>query len=81
MALLRPQVITGNMLLTWVGQNLFSRRDIYKPLFCFFLLRLGLEVVGMPLLCQLPVCLDDLLLVGSPEVVRVSESVAVIYSG
>lgn len=57
----------GSQPLTWVGENLLSRRDVYKPLFRLFLLSLGLEVVGVPLLRQLPVRLDDLLLVGTPE--------------
>lgn len=54
-------------LLTWVNEDLLSRRDVDKLLFRLFLLRLRLEVVGMPLLRQLPVRLDDLLLVCTPE--------------
>lgn len=53
--------------LTWVGQDLFSRGNVDKPLLRLLLLRLRLEVVGVPLLRQLPVSLDDLLLVGAPK--------------
>lgn len=56
-----------SQLLTWVGEDLFSRRDVDKLLFRFLLLSLGLEVVRVPLLCQLPVRLDDLLLICIPE--------------
>lgn len=53
--------------LTWVGEDLFSRGNVDKLLFRFFLLGLGLEVVWVPLLRQLPVCLDNLLLICTPE--------------
>lgn len=53
--------------LTWVGQDLFSRGDVDKLLLRLLLLRLGLEVIGVPLLRQLPVSFDDLLLVGAPK--------------
>lgn len=55
------------MFLTWVGEDLFSGRDVDEFLFRFLFIRFRLEVVWVPLLRQLPVRLDDFLLVGVPE--------------
>lgn len=56
-----------NLPLTWVGQDLFSWGNVNKLLLRLLFLHLWLEVVRVPLLCQLPVSLDDLLLVGTPK--------------
>lgn len=55
------------MFLTWVGEDLFSGRDVDEFLFRFLFIGFRLEVVWVPLLRQLPVRLDDFLLVGVPE--------------
>lgn len=50
-------------LLTWICEDFFGRGDVNELLLCLLFLALRLEVVGVPLLRQLPVGLQDLLLV------------------
>lgn len=57
----------SNHLLTRVCQDFFSRSDVDKLLLRLLLLCFRLEVVRMKLLSQLPVRLDDLLLISIPE--------------
>lgn len=50
-------------LLTWICEDFFGRGDVNELLLGLLFLALRLEVVGVPLLRQLPVGLQDLLLV------------------
>lgn len=50
-------------LLTWISEDFFSRGDVNELLLRLLFLALRLEVVGVPLLRQLPVGLQNLLLV------------------
>lgn len=58
---------TNAMCPTWVCQNLFGLGDVNELLLSLFLFLWILEVVWMPLLSQLPVRPDDLLLLSRPE--------------
>lgn len=49
--------------LTWICEDFFGRGDVNELLLCLLFLALQLEVVGVPLLRQLPVGLQDLLLI------------------
>lgn len=59
-----PLTLRTHTLLTWVSEDLFSLSNVYEFLLCFFLFLRILEIVWMPLLCQLPVGFDYLLFLG-----------------
>lgn len=55
---------------TRICENLFGLSDVYELLLGFLLLLWILEVVWMPLLCQLPVGSDNLLFLGGSVTTR-----------